>query len=92
MHSGINSSRKASPVADMAQGHPRDKLGQSNASGEFSASRMQRSNLISLEYGSSRMCYNKMAPRHVQERHAQGFVQVGVVSFNLARRPRPTRP
>lgn len=34
-------------------------------------------------------------PRYVQERLAQTFVQyvcVRVVDFNLARRPRPTRP
>ena len=36
----------------MAQGHSRGKVGQSKASGEFSANRMQRLNLISHRYGS----------------------------------------
>ena len=37
--------------------HSRGKLGQSKASGEILANRMQRSNLTSLMYGSTIICF-----------------------------------
>ena len=40
--------------------HSRGKLGQSKASGEFLANRMQRSNLISPIYGSTIICFPSM--------------------------------
>ena len=40
--------------------YSRGKLGQSKASGEFSANRMQRSNLLSLIFGSTIFCFPKM--------------------------------
>ena len=41
--------------------YSRGKLGQSKASGEFSANRMQRSNLLSLIFGSTIFCFPKMS-------------------------------
>ena len=51
----------------------RGKLGQSKASGEFSANKMQRSNLVSPIYGSTMICFPNMSNLRIFEQFFLGF-------------------